>query len=236
MASTSRPCSAARRAVMSEPESRVASTTRQPRARPEMRRLRRGKFPALGGVPSGNSETSAPRNKISSASGSLRRGYTMSMPVRSAVDSDSRAAHDDHASLAERSREALRILESLRRRVSAADHGKRRGGKELRVAGNIEQSRWIGDFQELLGVFGIGKGEHPMLGPGSPFERFFDLGAAVSLEDTRCKRFGHDATELRSRRIQYVGGKTESGKQGSESLATEPGDQTEFDPGGQVAR
>src|SRR2546427_3399018 len=124
---------------------------------------------------------------------------------------------------------------SLRRRVSAADHGKRWGRKELRVAGNIEQSRRIGDFQELLGVFGVGKGEHPVLGPGSPFERFFDFGAAVSLENTRCKRFGHDAAELRSRRIQYVGRKTESGKQGSESLATEPGDQTEFDPGGQVA-
>src|SRR4029077_18615230 len=57
----------------------------------------------------------------------------------------------------------------------------------------------------------------------------------VSLEDALRKRFGHYATELRSRRIQYVGGKTEGGKQGSESLATEPGDQTEFDPGGQVA-
>src|SRR6266852_3456327 len=228
MASTSRPCSAARRAVMSEPESRAASTTRQPRARPEMRRLRRGKFPALGGVPSGNSDTSAPRNKISSASGSLRRGYTMSMPVPSTAMVDPRPSRPPECA-------ALRILQSLRRRVSAADHGKRWGRKELRLAGDIEQSRRIGDFQELLGVFGVGKGEHPVLGPGSPFERFFDFGAAVSLEDTRCKRFGHDATELRSRRIQYVGGKTESGKQGSESLATEPGDQNEFDPGGQVA-
>src|SRR5882762_10504415 len=227
MASTSRPCSAARRAVMSEPESRVASTTRQPRARPEMRRLRRGKFPALGGVPSGNSDTSAPRDKISSASGSLRRGYTMSMPVPSTAMVDPRPSRPPEcaalstpiakpltmtrpASLSARAK--LCAFFSPWRRVSAADHGKCWGRKELRVAGNIEQSRRIGDFQELLGVFGVGKGEHLVLGPGSPFERFFDFGAAVSLEDTRCKRFGHDATELRSRRIQYVGGKTESGK------------------------
>ena len=43
-AKTSRPCSPARRAVMSEPDDSVASTTSTPRARPLTRRLRRGKF------------------------------------------------------------------------------------------------------------------------------------------------------------------------------------------------
>src|SRR5262245_4682763 len=42
-AKTSRPCSAANRAVMSDPEQRAASTTTTPIERPEMRRLRRGK-------------------------------------------------------------------------------------------------------------------------------------------------------------------------------------------------
>ncbi len=51
MAKRSRPCSPAMRAVMSEPDETVASTTSTPRARPLMIRLRRGKFPASGGVP-----------------------------------------------------------------------------------------------------------------------------------------------------------------------------------------
>ena len=43
MANTSRPCSSAMRAVMSEPLCTDASTTRQPRLSPLMMRLRRGK-------------------------------------------------------------------------------------------------------------------------------------------------------------------------------------------------
>ncbi len=43
-ANTSRPCSPASRAVMSDPDDSVASTTSTPRARPLTRRLRRGKF------------------------------------------------------------------------------------------------------------------------------------------------------------------------------------------------
>jgi hypothetical protein len=73
-----------------------------------------------------------------------------------------------------------------------------------------------------------------VLGPGNPSESFFDFGAALSLEDARSERLGYDATELRSRRSQYVGWETEGGKQRSESLATEPGNQAELDPGGQV--
>ena len=46
----------AMRAVISEPLDNAASTTRQPRVMPLIRRLRRGKFAASGGVPRGNSE------------------------------------------------------------------------------------------------------------------------------------------------------------------------------------
>ena len=42
-ANTSRPCSSAKRAVISEPDFAAASTTTTPRAMPEMIRLRRGK-------------------------------------------------------------------------------------------------------------------------------------------------------------------------------------------------
>ncbi len=59
-AKTSRPCSAARRAVIREPLCSEASTTKQPLLSPLIIRFRLGKLPASGGVPSGNSDTIAP--------------------------------------------------------------------------------------------------------------------------------------------------------------------------------
>src|SRR5256885_1112945 len=57
--------------------------------------------------------------------------------VCGAVHADSQAAHDDQARLAERAREALRILQPLWRRVSASDHGERSGCQELYAAWDI---------------------------------------------------------------------------------------------------
>ena len=56
IAMTSRPISAAKWAVMSEPDSRAASTTKVACARAAIKRLRRGKLPANGRVSKGNSE------------------------------------------------------------------------------------------------------------------------------------------------------------------------------------
>ena len=60
-AMTSRPCSPASRAVMSEPDFSTASTTTVPADRPEMMRLRYGKWRARGSVPGGCSAISSPR-------------------------------------------------------------------------------------------------------------------------------------------------------------------------------
>ncbi len=75
MAYTSRPCSAASRAVISEPLAGLASTTSTPSESPLMMRLRRGKFTGSGGLSSGSSETSAPPpSTMRRASASWRRG------------------------------------------------------------------------------------------------------------------------------------------------------------------
>jgi hypothetical protein len=73
-AMTSRPCSAARRAVISEPDCGAASTTTTPRLRPEISRLRRGKWRACGTAPSGRSETMAPHAAIRSMSPAFSLG------------------------------------------------------------------------------------------------------------------------------------------------------------------
>ncbi|SUB32069.1 Uncharacterised protein [Neisseria gonorrhoeae] len=64
-AMTSRPISAARPAVISEPDSKAASTTSVTCDSAAIRRLRRGKLPAYGRVPMGNSLTISPFSAIS---------------------------------------------------------------------------------------------------------------------------------------------------------------------------
>ena len=66
-ANTSRPWSAARRAVTREPLRSAASTTRTPSESPLMIRLRHGKFQGIGAVSKGNSDTSAPCPAMRSA-------------------------------------------------------------------------------------------------------------------------------------------------------------------------
>ena len=57
---TSRPCSSASRAVISEPERAAPSTTTTPRDSPAMILLRRGKCRPMGTVPSGASAITVP--------------------------------------------------------------------------------------------------------------------------------------------------------------------------------
>ena len=80
-ANTSRPMSAASRAVISEPDSKAASTTSTAEESAAIRRLRRGKLPASGRVPKGNSESTQPSSAMQCARALLATGYTRSMPV-----------------------------------------------------------------------------------------------------------------------------------------------------------
>jgi len=73
-ANTSRPCSSARRAVMSEPERLAASTMTMPNESPEINRLRRGKSRARGSQPNGISVTATPVGKIASMSSACSGG------------------------------------------------------------------------------------------------------------------------------------------------------------------
>ena len=71
---TSRPWSSAWRAVIRLPDLCAASTTTTALARPEMMRLRSGKCRAIGSIPGGCSDTSAPASQIRSASFAFSAG------------------------------------------------------------------------------------------------------------------------------------------------------------------
>ena len=73
-AMTSRPWSSAVPAVISAPEPTAASTTTVTRARPLMSRFRRGKLPAWGRSPGGNSVSSSPSAATRSYSARLAAG------------------------------------------------------------------------------------------------------------------------------------------------------------------
>ena len=75
-AKTSLPCSAASRAVINEPLLMVASTTKQAREIPLIRRFRRGKFFAKGGAPNGNSLIMTPPAIISRPNGGFLWGIS----------------------------------------------------------------------------------------------------------------------------------------------------------------
>jgi len=73
-ANTERPCSAAIRAVISDPLFSPASTTITPSEIPLMMRFLDGKFGAFGGVANGNSVTTAPFAATSRARSSFSGG------------------------------------------------------------------------------------------------------------------------------------------------------------------
>ena len=74
MANTSRPGSAARRAVMSEPTVRAASTTRVPSDEPGDDAVAAREVSRCGTVRGGNSDTSAPRAAMRAASAACSGG------------------------------------------------------------------------------------------------------------------------------------------------------------------
>src|SRR5262249_2234676 len=101
-ANTSRPCSPAKRAVISEPERSAASTTTTPSEIPEIRRLQRGKSFPRGEKPGARSLMRSPCSPIERCSSSL------SMPPAStATVPRGRAARGAAVSMPRASPEAM---------------------------------------------------------------------------------------------------------------------------------
>ena len=160
-AKTSRPCSAASRAVMSEPDDSVASTTSTPRARPLMRRLRRGKVRrarrrarrkfrheraarrervrevavarGIDAVEAGADD----RERCCRRCASAPRWAAASMPSARPLTMVSPPA-------ASARREGFGIARALRRRVAAAHDRERRAGQQLAAAEAVEHRRRVG--------------------------------------------------------------------------------------------
>ena len=165
MANTSRPCSAAARAVMSEPEASAASTTRQPRARPLIRRLRRGKLCASGPLPSANSDSSRPRSAICcrerrvaprvddvDAGAEHRDGRAGARPARrDARRRRCRARVPRRWSARRRSapgRSSRRCVSPCAVALRLPTIAKRRALQQLDAAARIKQRRRIGDLEQ----------------------------------------------------------------------------------------
>ena len=168
-AKTSRPCSSAKRAVISEPERAAASTTTTPSAIPEMIRLRRGKWRACGSLPSGNSATIAPcrRKRLVEpavllgiddidAAGDDRDGAGRERAqMRGGVDAAGEPGDDDEPALAERGGELAGEAPAIGRGVARADHRHHRPLEPLGPAEHAQHRRGILDLGERIRIGGL---------------------------------------------------------------------------------
>ena len=168
MAYTSRPCSAASRAVISEPLARLASTTSTPSDRPLMIRLRRGKFAACGLA---SKETPTPAHcHLRSCPGPARDGAVDKVfadPCRArrwcahrpAMPPDERhhrpqsqPAGDGETGLGKTPGKCLGGVQRRRRCAATADDGQLRPLEQCRVAGHEEQRRGCVRLSKQRGI------------------------------------------------------------------------------------
>jgi len=177
IANTSRPCSAASRAVMSEPEAGAASTTSVPRDKPAMMRLRCGKLGASGGVPErvfahdqalrrdapGQLEVAAridavqPRADDGDRGGPCTRwrlccGALQGTLVRRRVYAQRQARDDAQARRVQRAGELARVFDALRRGVAAAHHGQAAALGERVALQHFGRPERIQQQRRVLGV------------------------------------------------------------------------------------
>ena len=184
-ANTSRPCARACRAVISEPLPAAASTTTTPRARPEMMRLRCGKCAARGGVPGGNSETSAPRAAMRSDSAAVLRGIADVQSgaaygdgtaagrqrglVRGRVDAARQTAGDDQPACAP-GRRAIRAASARPAAVGwrLPTTAICAAAQQLDVAQREQQRRCVVQRSELAGISRLAAAKQLRAGRGEP--------------------------------------------------------------------
>ena len=155
-ANTSRPCSAAVRAVISVPDRRAASTISTPKATPEMMRLRRGKSCARGAKPGGIlADQAAPLADLALQLGMLRRidvveaagehgdGSAAPAPPRAPHASMPRASPEAMTKprSADAGREHAGELLAGGRGVAGADDGNDRARQVGGVALDVEERR-----------------------------------------------------------------------------------------------
>ena len=188
-AKTTRPCSAASRAVISEPLRRAASTTSTPSASPEMMRFRVGKLPPSTVVRMGSSETSAPRRsaRICSNSWAVLGRVDLAQPaahhrdgpaaagqgtaVGGGVDAARPAADDREARPPEQLAEPLGLFQPVVGAAAAADDGHRDGVGRFQLPSDVEHRGRVGDVGQGGGVARIFQGQdrRPVLLRGGQF-------------------------------------------------------------------
>ena len=201
---------------MSDPDASAASTTSTPRASPLIRRLRRGKFVARGGVPGGNSDTSPPRAAIRCARSRLRAGIdaiearaddrerrrraVQGACVRRRVDAERQSRHDREARVGQRAREVARVVDALRRGVAAADDRQRGPVQELAPADVVQHRRRMAELEQRPRIVGVVPGDQVVAGLRQPRVRARERVGGDRGGQPRGDRVGHHRGPLRAGR------------------------------------
>jgi hypothetical protein len=246
MAKTSRPASAASRAVIREPLRGAASTTRQPRASPAMMRLRRGKLWATAGVPSGNSLITAPCSAMLRARPWLRAGYRRSAPVPitatvpaavanappvcGGIDAQGQPADDAQSGFAQGAGEGFGIALALGGGVAAADHGQHRAVEQFRAAFEVKQYGRVPGVEQALRILGVGQCNQAVAGLPGPGQGRIDGSAAIVLQQALGNlRVDHGGQRARTRGEDSLR-RTKGLEQGAARFTANAGDQRQAQP------
>ena len=193
-AKTSRPCSPAKRAVISEPERSAASTTTTPSEMPEIRRLRRGKSLPRGEKPGARSLMQQAlladgalqlfilgRVDDVDAAGEHGDGAVLERgKMRRRVDAAREARGDDEAFQAELGGELAGEFLPDGRAVARADNGDDGDFGELEPALGVEQGRRRIDLGKRRRIAGLADGDEDGPEPVGRLELGLGLGS-------RCK-------------------------------------------------
>ena len=162
-AMTSRPCSSAHPAVMSDPDFSEASITTTASESPLIRRFLSGKWCGSGGVPGGYSLTTSPASAICAASGLCsggidavharakhRDGSTSRerAAMRSGIDAARQATHDCHATRCQITRKPRRGIHGHGACRPRSDDRNHRDIERREIAAIPDHRRTVGDGHE----------------------------------------------------------------------------------------
>ena len=184
------------RAVISEPERSAASITTTPSDRPEMSRLRRGKWRAVGWVPRAHSATASPDSAeavvqpgilrrvddVEAAGQHRQRAGGEGALMRRGVDAAGEAGDHGEAGLAQLPRHVTGEAAAVQRGVAGADDADHRPGRQLAAAAQRQHRRGVLDRGQDLGIVGLAGGDEAAAGPGQRLQLALRLGDGGRLQ------------------------------------------------------
>jgi len=249
MAKTSLPCSAARRAEMSEPLSTAASTTRQQREAADQavaareiggkRTCTERKFRHQRAACGELVRQLAVARRVNDVGAGTEHRHTacgsgQAATVRRGVNAERKPADYGQAGVGECPGKDFGIGQALRGRMAAADDGQRRTREQIDAPFDVEQRRGIRNLQEWPGIAGVREGQHVIAGVLQPGAYDGNGLFLPALLDRGRHRFCDMPRERGTARRQRLLGPAKSSEHAAHAFAAQTRGKAQPEPGGEI--